>query len=146
MSTLLDQGRDIVKTWAKEIAEPEANRIDVKTEPVDLVAVVTALHNNQWGYLAAITGLDAGTSLEVLYHFCNGPEIITLRVLIPRESASIPSVCGVIPSASFLERELGEMLGVTVVGTPDTTRLFLPDECHENTYPLRKDAVLPHRT
>jgi Ni,Fe-hydrogenase III component G len=51
----------------------------------------------------------------------------------------VPSICGVIPSAGFFERELGEMLGVTVDGIPDASRLFLPDDWPDGVYPLRKE-------
>jgi Ni,Fe-hydrogenase III component G len=51
----------------------------------------------------------------------------------------IPTVCNLIPSAIFFERELIEMFGITVEGTPNTDHLFLPDEWPEGVYPLRKD-------
>jgi ech hydrogenase subunit E len=35
-----------------------------------------------------------------------------------------------------------EMFGVVVEGTPNTNRLFLPDDWPDGVYPLRKDAVL----
>jgi Ni,Fe-hydrogenase III component G len=77
--------------------------------------------------------------MEVLYQFCEGAAVLTLRVMIDRESAVIPTVCCLIPSASFFERELGEMFGITIEGTPNTERLFLPDEWPVGVYPLRKD-------
>jgi Ni,Fe-hydrogenase III component G len=60
-------------------------------------------------------------------------------VRVPKTDAVIPTVCGVIPSAGFFERELIEMFGVTVIGTPDPSRLFLPDDWPEGVYPLRKE-------
>ena len=51
----------------------------------------------------------------------------------------VPSVCAIIPSASFFERELIEMFGITVDGTPNRDRLFLPDDWPQGVYPLRKD-------
>ncbi|NMC80497.1 MAG: hydrogenase large subunit, partial [Chloroflexi bacterium] len=43
-----------------------------------------------------------------------------------------------IPSATLYERELMEMMGVQLVGTPSSDRLLLPDEWPENVFPLRK--------
>jgi Ni,Fe-hydrogenase III component G len=77
----------------------------------------------------------------VLYHFCSGAAIVTLRTHIPREAACVSSICGLVPSAGFFERELSEMLGVTVVDAPAAGRLFLPDDWPEGVYPLRKDFV-----
>ncbi len=97
--------------------------------------------DNGWGYLASIIGVDLGVEagqFEVLYVFCAGAAVLTLAVKIPRATAVIPSVCGIIPSASFFERELSEMFGITIT-TPNPDRLFLPEEWPHNAYPLRKD-------
>jgi Ni,Fe-hydrogenase III component G len=92
-------------------------------------------------------GLSVGDHrLEVLYHFCEGKAIATLRIRLPRSAARIDSVCEVIPSASFFERELSEMLGIEVIGAPNSARLFLPDDWPEGVYPLRKDAPLKEIT
>ena len=50
----------------------------------------------------------------------------------------VPTICDIIPSATLYERELMELFGVTVEGTPDPARLVLPDEWPEGVYPLRK--------
>jgi NADH:ubiquinone oxidoreductase subunit C len=127
----------------------------------DLPAAVKALVDARWGYLAAITGLDhpwprapkpgakpadapvepAGPvedRLEALYQFVNGAIVATLRVSVGYHDAALPTICPVIPSATLYERELGEMFGFVVQGTPDTGRLLLPDDWPDNVYPLRK--------
>ncbi len=137
-------------------------RTDVGLEAVirreDLPAAVTALVHARWGYLAAITGLDhpwpmapkpgtqsanapAGPTedrLEALYQFVNGAVIATLRVRVGYHDPTLPTICPVIPSATLYERELGEMFGFIVEGTPDAGRLLLPDDWPDNVYPLRK--------
>lgn len=121
---------------------PAQHRLDVMIAPSDLPEAVQALVDAHWGYLAAITGLDLGPEeglIEVIYHFCSGPDVLGVRVHTARDDARVPTICGVIPSASFYERELSEMLGVTVSGTPDSRSLFLPDEWPQGVYPLRKD-------
>ncbi|MCX7976926.1 MAG: NADH-quinone oxidoreductase subunit C, partial [Bellilinea sp.] len=57
----------------------------------------------------------------------------------------LPSICPLIPSATLGERELMEMFGVKVEGTPDTSRLILADSWPEGVYPLRKSFVPPVR-
>jgi NADH-quinone oxidoreductase subunit D len=117
--------------------------LDVQIEANDLPSATAALTDASWGYLSAITGMDLGAEvneLEALYHFCEGEAVTTLRVHLPRvDCPEIPSISKKIPAASFFERELGEMLGVTVVGTPDASRLFLPDDWPAGVYPLRKE-------
>ncbi len=141
----LQAARELLASWAGETQTPEANRLDMVMPVENLVAAVAALDSARWGYLSAITGLDLGveaSQIEVLYHFCDGAAVLTLRVPTPRAAASVPSVCPVIPSASIFERDLVEMMGIQVIGTPDAGRLFLADDWPDDVYPLRKDAVL----
>jgi Ni,Fe-hydrogenase III component G len=132
----------LLESHVGEFTRPEPNRLDSAVEPESLVAAAGALVNTAWGYLAAVTGLDLGVEaglFEVLYHFCAGEAVVTLRVRLPRTGGVVPSLCEVVPSAGFYERELGEMFGITVAGAPDSSRLFLPDQWPEGSYPLRKD-------
>ena len=141
VETALQAASELLAPWATEPAHPEPNRLDATMAAADLVAAVAALDDARWGNLTAITGLDleAAAVIEVLYHFCAGAAVVTLRVQTPRADARVPSVCGVIPSATLFERELSEMLGVKVAGTPNSDRLFLPDDWPDGVYPLRKD-------
>ena len=138
----------LLEPYTQATNQPAHNRLDVTIAVTDLVTAVQTLHQAKWGYLAAITGLDLGVDsgqLEVLYHFCAGAAVVTLRVKVEPETASadlraiVPTICSIIPSASFFERELSEMLGITVTGTPNPDRLFLPDDWPDGVYPLRKD-------
>ena len=142
--TLLQAASAILTSWARETRTPEPGRLDIILEAGDLPAAVAALCDARWGYLSAITGLDLGAAagaIELLYHVCSGPAVLTLRVRVPRDAPAVPSICGVIASASFLEREIGEMFGVSVVGTPDPRRLYTSDDWPEGVYPMRKDFV-----
>ncbi|HEY70720.1 MAG TPA: NADH-quinone oxidoreductase subunit C [Anaerolineae bacterium] len=138
--------RQVVEGWAwkTETSQPEPYRLDVRlASKEDLIPIIVAFRVKRMGYLAAITGLDLGPEdghLEVLYHFCTAAAVITLRLSIPREQASVPSLCSVIPSAEAFERELSEMFGVEVEGLPNPMRLYLPDDWSEGVYPLRKDV------
>ena len=141
----LEAAETMIAPWATEVARPEPNRIDARLTAPDLIAAASTLLAARWGYLSAITGLDLGATadaLEALYHFCAGAAVLTLRVRVPCSAASIPSLCALIPSASFFERELSEMFGITIENAPNTDRLFLPDDWPESVYPLRKDFVM----
>jgi len=110
----LDTVSTRLKPWTAEIAASSPDRIDAVLAEKDLHAAAAALR--EWGYLSAITGLDLGVEagkIEVLYHFCAGPTTLSLRVDIPRDDASLTSLCDVISYASLYERELIEMLGIT---------------------------------
>jgi NADH:ubiquinone oxidoreductase subunit C len=140
----LQIARELLGTCAHESEQPEPNRLDVRIALTDLVTLAGRLQAAHWGYLSAITGLDCGTQdgdLEVLYHFCKGGAILTLRVRTPRVAPSVPSLYTTWPAANFFERELSEMFGITVMDTPNADRLLLPDDWPTGEYPLRKDYV-----
>lgn len=142
---ILTLANEIAKSWdwVTETKQPEPNRLDVTLRsPTDLLPIVAALRVKRLGYLAAITGLDLGAEpaeLEVLYHFCVGAAVITLRLRLPREGAVVDTLSDIIPSAESFERELSEMFGVSVTGLRTPEHLYLPDDWPTATYPLRKD-------
>ena len=144
--SLLEEAVQIIGDRASGQSVPEPGRIDLAVDPGRLLDCVGVLINAHWGYLSAVTGLDLGPAdghLEVLYHFCQKAAVLTLRVTLPRDGAKVPSICGLIPSATLFERELIEMFGIVCEGTPDSRRLFLSDDWPEGVYPLRKDYIVP---
>jgi ech hydrogenase subunit E len=143
--TLLRRAETLLAPWAQTSQTPEPDRLDVCIAQASLLPAVEALQQARWGYLSAITGLDHGPEageLEALYHFCAGAAVVTLRISMPRKTASVPSISSLIPSAGVYERELMEMFGVTVDDLPHPERLFLPDEWPQEVHPLRKDFEL----
>jgi len=152
----LTLAEELLKPWTVEKMRPEDIRLDVIIRPNDLKPATKAIIYAHWGYLSAITGLDrpaekAGQGdedvasevfseghLEALYHFCRGAAVVTLRVSVPYSDANIDSVCEIIPSATLYERELMEMFGVEVKGTPSHEKLLLADDWPDGVYPLRK--------
>jgi NADH:ubiquinone oxidoreductase subunit C len=151
---ILQSAEALLQPWAKAVSHPYSDRLDVTLEAGDLIAAVSMLHQSHMGYLSAITGLDHPApeapavegvpatpkdgELEVLYHFCQGAAVITLHVSVPYAAAVISSVCGVIPAATLYERELSELFGIEVKGTPNSSRLLLSDDWPVGVFPLRK--------
>jgi Ni,Fe-hydrogenase III component G len=76
--------------------------------------------------------------LEVLYHFCHGAAMGTLRLTLPYSHPVILSICDLIPSAVIFERETIELFGVEIVDTPSREHLLLPDDWPDGVYPMRK--------
>jgi NADH-quinone oxidoreductase subunit C len=137
--------------WATEASQPSPKMLDVKVKRLnELVAITVALRVKRLGYLSAITGIDLGAEvgeMEVLYQFCPGDVVITLRVRVPRENPVLPSLNEIIPIAEVFERELHEMFGIEITGLRITEHLYLPDDWPAGTYPMRKDFdphVLSH--
>ena len=94
----------------------------------------------QFTKLAAITGLDEGDNLAVIYHLCreNG-QMLSLRTRILRGNPSIKSVTSYFSYADIYERELMDLLGIKVVGLSDGHRYPLDDSWPKDEFPLRKD-------
>ncbi len=142
---LLTLAEQVVKSWdwATEVSRPRPDRLDVKIKVLDqLLPIVVGLRVKRLGYLSAIVGMDLGSQaneMEVLYHFCPESAVITLRVRMPRQGATLPSLCDVIPSAEVFERELREMFGIEITGLHTTDHLYLPDDWPDGVYPLRRD-------
>jgi len=161
------KAEQILAPWTGVATHPAPDRMDVVIPAKSLVEAVTALVEAKWGYLSAITGLDHPGStepasealrwqrlteeieapsdeesregtLEALYHFCEGAAILTLRVRVRYTSSALPTICNIQPAATLYEREIMELFGVTIVGTPNSERLLLSDDWPEGVYPLRK--------
>ncbi len=151
LEKVLLEGENLLQPWAVSTSRPEENRSDVVVARENLHAAVQAIKDAGWGYLTAITGLDcpapaaaegepaAEGNLELLYHFCSGLAVVTLRVSLPYSDPTLPSVCDILPYATLYERELMELFGVRIQNTPDTSRLVLPDDWPDGIYPLRKN-------
>jgi NADH:ubiquinone oxidoreductase subunit C len=142
--TILESGKELLASWTLKAEMPEANRLDIYIAPESLVESTRVIIAQGGWHLSAITGLDVPMSeesdgaIEVLYHFCKGAAVITLRLLVSYGMPEVASICGVIPSANLYERELIEMFGVLIDDTPVHGKLLLPDDWPDYVYPLRK--------
>jgi NADH:ubiquinone oxidoreductase subunit C len=87
--------------------------------------------------LAAITGMDTGEKIEVLYHLELPDKILTLRVPLNREIPSVETVTKILPAALLYEREIAEMLGVEIRSHPRQVNTFIADD-YRGPPPLRK--------
>jgi Ni,Fe-hydrogenase III component G len=151
MEKLLKGAEDLLSPLGVQLSRPAEYQINAIVTVDTLIPAAKELTDAHWGYLSAITGLDkpapapaegekpGENHMEVLYQFCNGPAVTTLRVTIPYSKPVIPSVCGFLPMATLYEREIIEMFGITIEGTPNTDKLLLPDDWPDNVYPLRKE-------
>jgi len=92
--------------------------------------------------ISAISGLDLGGKIGLMYHIRTNGGIVTVRTEVPKENPKIATITDIIPGASFHEREVADLFGVVFQGHPNLARLLLPEDWPENLYPLRKDAKI----
>jgi NADH-quinone oxidoreductase subunit C len=67
-------------------------------------------------------------------------ERLRLRVQVPVDDATCPSLFEVHPGTEAMEREVFDLYGIAFEGHPDLTRILMPEDWEG--YPLRKDASM----
>ena len=65
---------------------------------------------------------------------------LRLRVQVPADDPTCPSLFDVHPGTEALEREVFDMFGIAFEGHPDLRRILMPDDYTE--FPLRKELPL----
>lgn len=122
------------------ITSPRERRIFAETTTEHLVEVIRAL--KEWGMvnLGALTGLDLGEQFGVIYHLYDSKGLIlNLKVYIPRNDPKVPTLTGLFPGVFLYERELMDLFGIQVEGTPMVRKYPVPEDWPDGQYPLRKD-------
>jgi NADH-quinone oxidoreductase subunit C len=96
----------------------------------------------RYNYLSDLTGndwLDRDPRFEVIYHLYSLEHFTRLRlkVRVPEDDCTCPTVTQVWGTANWHEREVFDMYGVVFEGHPDLRRILLPEEWVG--HPLRQD-------
>jgi NADH:ubiquinone oxidoreductase subunit C len=65
---------------------------------------------------------------------------LRLRVQVPGDDPTCPSLFDVHPGTEAMEREAFDMFGISFEGHPDLTRILMPEDW--DGYPLRKDYAV----
>ena len=117
----------------------------LEIKPKDFKEAVKLLCTIQFPHFAIISDNDAGEEIKLTYHFSlyygeRSKEIsLNLTTNLPKSNLKLPTITDLIPGAQTSEREIKEMLGVTIEGLPDLGNIFLPKDFPKGVYPLRKD-------
>lgn len=67
-------------------------------------------------------------------------ERVRLRVQVPAEDLTVPSLFDLWPGSEALERETADMFGIVFSDHPDPTRILMPEDWEG--HPLRKDYAV----
>lgn len=136
--------------FAHESLEPDHAGVEViKVERDFLIPLATALYAYGFNYLQVQGGIDLGPGQELvsMYHLvkvsdnADKPEEVRVKVFLPRENPSVPSVYWIWKSADWQERETYDMYGIVFEGHPNLKRLLMPEDWVG--WPLRKDYISP---
>ncbi len=116
------------------------------------VSVIKALADEGFDMCVDLTGVDylnvdnrvvgadvAPERFEVVVNLLSltRRERIRLRVQVPADNPTIPSLFDVHPGTEAHERETFDMFGIVFEGHPDPTRILMPEDW--DGHPLRKD-------
>jgi NADH-quinone oxidoreductase subunit C len=127
----------------------EAVRDFTLVVPVDhLVEVCTFLRDDpelDFAQLSWVSGLDwmpREPRFEVVYGLLSMSREFRmhLKVQVSGETPRVPTLCGVWPTADWLERETYDFYGIEFAGHGDLRRILLPEDWVG--WPLRKDSPL----
>jgi len=136
-----------VETKTAGVKKNSYNVIWLQVNPQNLKDAVKLLSSIQFPHFAVISGSDTGEEIKLTYHFSlyygeRSKEIsLNLTTNLPKNNLKIPTITDLIPGAQTSEREIKEMLGVTIEGLPDLPNVFLPQDFPKGVYPLRKDET-----
>ena len=89
----------------------------------------------------ATPGFNYRPTFDLLWVFASIPERarVFLRLEVPRENASVPSLTGLFKAADWQEREIFDLMGINFEGHPNLTKILTPE--FTQGHPLRKDYV-----
>ena len=140
--TTMKQIKDNFLEKAKEIRTPRARRMFITINKTDFWKSMKELVESEgFKHLSAITGIDIGSKIEVIYHLIRGDLLLSLKVKTLKKNPVLPSIVKLIPGAILYEREVHDLFGVVFEGNPDLSPLLLPDEWPSDVYPLRKELI-----
>src|SRR5262245_23747261 len=111
----------------------------------DLLSLSRVLRDGdglKFDFLAELTAVDflpRAPRFEVVYTLVSLQYLhrIRLKVRLDANAARVPTMSGVWPAATWLEREVWDLFGIEFEGHPDPRRLLMPEDWEG--YPLRKD-------
>ena len=134
-------GDDILELQEQGISPPFA-----VVSPGKLTEIARFLRDEpglSFDSLMCLSGVDYKERFAVAYHLHSLKEghRLGLKVFLPRENPSVPSVDAVWPAANFMERETYDLFGIVFEGSIDLRRILLPEDWEG--HPLRKDYKYP---
>jgi NADH-quinone oxidoreductase subunit C len=121
------------------------DRARILVAPGLLRPALEHLRGKGYAFLASVHGLDyfpeeprLGVDYELLD--MTAVDRITVKVRVPTDEPTVPSVVDMFPTAEFQEREVYDMFGVLFDGHPDPRRILMPED-YEG-FPQRRDFPL----
>ena len=140
----------LVEKLPQVLARPSEScgQLYLTTTPTDLLELCRFLRDDaDWlfNFLSLVSGVDwlgRQPRFEVVYHlrsFLHNYRV-GIKVPVPEESPSVPSVTSLWSTADWLEREVFDLYGIRFDDHPNLKRIMMPDDWEG--HPYRKDYPL----
>ncbi len=129
--------------------EVQYGHVWARVEPSRIVDVVRTLKTDPGlacTYFTFLSGVDwqaQGFEVVIVLYSVTYGNTVGLKVPVPAENPSMPTITGIFRSADWHEREASEMFGINFEGHPNLVKLYLPEDFIG--HPLRKDFRLASR-
>jgi len=93
---------------------------------------------SDWRFIIA-SAMESKQGIEILYHFSNDQSglILNVKVVLDKEKPAIESLTCLFEAASWIEREMHEILGIDFMHHPNLEKLISEGNWAEGVYPYR---------
>ena len=99
---------------------------------IDPLALARCMLENQLRLSTATAIERSDGETDVIYHFVKSKMAINIRVTTKQQQ--LPSISNILPSASWIEREIRDLYAVHFDGHPDPRPLVRPKEMPEGFF------------
>jgi NADH-quinone oxidoreductase subunit C len=137
--------------FADEIVTIESpyNFLTVTLKADRIIEIIRFLYDQEkYQYLTTLSGIHYPDlkSIVVMYqlHNLSQNKRIRLKIYLPEDKPSVPTLTTVFPAANWMERETYDFFGVNFEGHPNLIRILNVEEM--TIFPLRKEYPLEDQT
>ena len=119
---------EILKSKSKfpfEVQQHSEKRVYIRIARENLKDIAIVIFKEMNAKFSIASGVHIREGFEVLYHFTFDKDkfICTVRTLAPHDDPKLDSLVSIIPGATWIEREIYDILGVQFLGHPNLKRL-----------------------
>jgi len=123
--------------------------LTVTLKPEKIIAIIKSLYDEEgFQYLTTLCGIHYPDqkSIVVMYqlHNLRQNKRVRLKIALPEDKPSVPTLTTVFPAANWMERETYDFFGVNFEGHPNLIRILNVEEMI--IFPMRKEYPLEDQT
>jgi len=129
--------------------ESPYNFLTVTLKPDKIITIIKSLYDEEgYQYLTTLCGIHYPDqkSIVVMYqlHNLRQNKRVRLKIGLPEDKPSVPTLTTVFPAANWMERETYDFFGVNFEGHPNLIRILNVEEMI--IFPMRKEYPLEDQT